>query len=76
MFKKAAAISERSKVELTVGEEIYYDTLDAHYCLNLCGKTKHKVELGSDALGKDVYKRQRLWRGFFMAASRGCMDGK
>ena len=31
--------------------EIYYDTLDAHYCLNLCGKTKHKVELGSDALG-------------------------
>ena len=31
--------------------EIYYDTLNAHYCLNLCGKTKHKVELGSDALG-------------------------
>ena len=22
-----------------------------HYCLNLCGKTKHKVDLGSDALG-------------------------
>ena len=31
--------------------EVYYDTLNAHYCLNLCGKAKHKVELGSDALG-------------------------
>jgi hypothetical protein len=31
--------------------EVYYDTLNTHYCLNLCGATKHKVELGSDALG-------------------------
>ena len=31
--------------------EIYYDTVNAHYCMNLCGKTKHKVDLGSDALG-------------------------
>ena len=31
--------------------EIYYDTVNAHYCLNLCGMRKHKVELGVDALG-------------------------
>ncbi len=31
--------------------EIYYDTVNAHYCLNLCSKAKHKVELGTDALG-------------------------
>ena len=31
--------------------EVYYDTMNTHYCLNLCGATKHKVELGSDALG-------------------------
>ena len=31
--------------------EVYYDTLNTHCCLNLCGKAKHKVELGSDALG-------------------------
>ena len=31
--------------------EVYYDTLNTHYCLNLCGKAKHTVELGSDALG-------------------------
>lgn len=31
--------------------EVFYDTLNAHYCLNLCGKTRHKIELGSDALG-------------------------
>ena len=31
--------------------EVYYDMLNTHYCLNLCGKAKHKVELGSDALG-------------------------
>ncbi len=31
--------------------EVYYDTLNTHYCLNLCGKAKHKIELGSDALG-------------------------
>ena len=29
--------------------EVYYDTLNIHYNLNLCGKAKHKVELGSDA---------------------------
>ncbi len=34
-----------------VSMEIYYDTVNSHYCLNLCGKAKHKVELGSDALG-------------------------
>ena len=31
--------------------EVYYDTLNAHYCLSLCGKMKHTVSLGTDALG-------------------------
>lgn len=31
--------------------EIYYDTVNAHYCMNLCGRAKHKVDLGADALG-------------------------
>ena len=31
--------------------EIFYDTVGSHYCLNLCGKAKYKVELGSDPLG-------------------------
>ena len=31
--------------------EIYYDTVNAHYCMDLCGKAKHKVDLGADALG-------------------------
>ncbi len=31
--------------------EIYYDTINSHYCLNLCGKCRHKVDLGSDTLG-------------------------
>ena len=31
--------------------EIYYDTVNAHYCMNLCGKAKHKVDLGADVLG-------------------------
>lgn len=31
--------------------EIYYDTVNAHYCMNLCGKAKHKVDLGANALG-------------------------
>ena len=31
--------------------EVYYDTINSHYCLNLCGKCRHKVDLGSDALG-------------------------
>lgn len=31
--------------------EIYYDTVNAHYCMNLCGKAKHKMDLGSYALG-------------------------
>ena len=31
--------------------EIYYDTVNAHYCMHLCGKAKHKVDLGADALG-------------------------
>lgn len=31
--------------------EIYYDMVNTHYCLYLCGKAKHKVDLGSDALG-------------------------
>ena len=31
--------------------EVYYDSINTHYCLNLCGKAKHKVDLGSDALG-------------------------
>ena len=31
--------------------EVFYDTVNAHYCLNLCGMRKHKVDLGTDALG-------------------------
>ena len=31
--------------------EIYYDTVNTHYCMKLCGKAKHKVDLGADALG-------------------------
>lgn len=31
--------------------EVFYDALGTHYCLNLCGKAKYKVELGSDPLG-------------------------
>ena len=31
--------------------EVYYDTVNAHYCLNLCGMRKYKVDLGMDALG-------------------------
>lgn len=31
--------------------EVYYDTLYTEYCLNLCGKAKHQITLGSDALG-------------------------
>ena len=29
--------------------EVYYDTINTHYCLNPCGAAKHKVELDSDA---------------------------
>jgi len=31
--------------------EVYYDTLYTEYRLNLCGKLKHQVSLGSDAFG-------------------------
>ena len=31
--------------------EVWYDSFNTQYCLNLCGKAKHKIELGSDALG-------------------------
>ena len=31
--------------------EVFYDTVNAHYCLNLCGKAKYKVDLGYDPLG-------------------------
>ena len=31
--------------------EIFYDAVGTHYCLNLCGQAKYKVELGSDPLG-------------------------
>ena len=31
--------------------EIFYDTVGTHYCLNLCGQAKYKVELGADPLG-------------------------
>lgn len=31
--------------------EVYYDMVNSHYCLNLCGKSRHKVELGWDSLG-------------------------
>lgn len=31
--------------------EFFYDTVNTHYCLNLCGMRKYKVGLGVDALG-------------------------
>ena len=31
--------------------EVFYDMVGTHYCLNLCGQAKYKVELGSDPLG-------------------------
>lgn len=31
--------------------EVFYDTVNANYCLNLCGMRKYKVDLGMDALG-------------------------
>ena len=31
--------------------EVFYDTVNAHYCQNLCGKAKYKVDLGTDPLG-------------------------
>ena len=31
--------------------EVFYDTFNAHYCLYLCGKAKHKVDLCTDPLG-------------------------
>ena len=31
--------------------EVFYDTVNAHYCLNLCGARKYKVDLGMDAMG-------------------------
>ena len=31
--------------------EVFYDAVNAHYCLNLCGTGRHKVHLGSDAFG-------------------------
>ena len=31
--------------------EVFYDPVNAHYCLNLCGTGKYKVDLGSDAFG-------------------------
>ena len=31
--------------------EVWYNSFYTHYCLNLCGTGKYKVELGSDALG-------------------------
>ncbi len=31
--------------------EVFYDTVNTCYCLNLCGMRKYKVELGVDALG-------------------------
>ena len=31
--------------------EVFYDTVNAHYCLNLCGMRKYRVDLGLDALG-------------------------
>lgn len=31
--------------------EVYYDTINNCYCLDLCRKGRHRVELGSNALG-------------------------
>ena len=31
--------------------EIYYDTVNIYYCMNLWRKAKHKMDLGADALG-------------------------
>lgn len=39
-------------VEIGFRMEVYYDTLNTHYCLNLCGAIKNKVELDTVALEK------------------------
>ena len=31
--------------------EVFYDPVNGHYCLNLCGAGKHEVDLGPDAAG-------------------------
>ena len=31
--------------------EVFYDPVNAHYCLNLCGTGKYKVDLGTDTFG-------------------------
>ena len=31
--------------------EVFYDPVNAHYCLNLCGAGKYKVDLGTDTFG-------------------------
>ena len=31
--------------------EAFYDTVNAQFCLNLCGAMKHKIALGTDACG-------------------------
>ena len=31
--------------------EVFYDTFNTCYCLNICGMRKYKVELGADAIG-------------------------
>ena len=34
--------------------EVFYDPVNGHYCLNLCGAGKHGVDLGPDAAGNLV----------------------
>lgn len=62
MFKKAAAISERSKVELTVGEEIYYGNYSTNY-FDVNGKPAYCLEPLKDTPNSGSYETQALTGG-------------
>ena len=62
MFKKAAAISERSKVELTLGEEIYYGNYSTNY-FDVNGKPAYCLEPLKDTPNSGSYETQALTGG-------------
>ena len=63
MFKKAAAISERSKVELTVGEEIYYGNYSTNYFGCKSEKPAYCLEPLKDTPNSGSYETQALTGG-------------
>ena len=60
--KNAAAISERSKVELTVGEEIYYGNYSTNY-FDVNGKPAYCLEPLKDTPNSGSYETQALTGG-------------